>query len=190
MEAARMMSFSHVNVLKAHGVAMINGSPCVVLEMMELGDLRKFVQDFADKKIGRIPSPLIVNLCRQIARGMSYLASRGIIHRDLAARNCLLNKEGIVKVADFGLSCAPNATSTVYEHTEIYEGTHRRQMPVRWMSPESLKRGEYSEKSDVVSFFYFQCPNFVEFLFETVVVWCLDVGIGNRSSPTLPSIDE
>lgn len=50
----------------------------------------------------------------QVARGMDYLTSRGIIHRDLAARNILIADDHTCKVADFGFA-RDIVTSKVYE---------------------------------------------------------------------------
>ena len=42
-----------------------------------------------------------MNIALQISKGMLYLSSKNFIHRDLATRNCLVNKDMIVKIADF-----------------------------------------------------------------------------------------
>jgi len=75
---------------------------------------------------------------------MVHLTLERIVHRDLAARNILLDTQRNPKVSDFGLSRALELKNQ--GQTMTYVG------PVRWMSPESLKTREYSEKSDVWSF--------------------------------------
>ncbi len=103
------------------------------------------------------------------AHGMEYLADLKIIHCDLAARNCMqvlfccsnafsnqppkttesslcfrLNKNMVLKISDFGLS-RDMQTKEYYkvENTSM-------ELPVRWMSPESLTNWTFTIKSDVV----------------------------------------
>ena len=52
------------------------------------------------------------------ANGMTYLESKGCIHRDLAARNCLLDKQKVLKISDFGMS---RETGTIYLFMFIYK---------------------------------------------------------------------
>lgn len=46
----------------------------------------------------------IKNLTYQLLKGLSYIHERGIIHRDVKSSNILLTRDGLLKIADFGLS--------------------------------------------------------------------------------------
>ena len=82
---------------------------------------------------------------------MEALAEAKLIHRDLATRNVLVFKyraespnDTSVKIADFGLT------------TNTYNATHKYvqdgPLPTRWLAPEAIRKGRYSEGSDVWSF--------------------------------------
>mmetsp|Transcript_25764 Transcript_25764/g.36226 ORF Transcript_25764/g.36226 Transcript_25764/m.36226 type:complete len:150 (+) Transcript_25764:2-451(+) len=75
---------------------------------------------------------------------MIHLHRQGVIHRDLAARNILLDAAFRPKVADFGMSRV--TLDNIANQTDNSVG------PIKWMSPESLTKREYSTKSDVWSF--------------------------------------
>uniref|UniRef100_A0AC34PU79 Protein kinase domain-containing protein n=1 Tax=Panagrolaimus sp. JU765 TaxID=591449 RepID=A0AC34PU79_9BILA len=74
---------------------------------------------------------------------MCYLAARKVIHRDIAARNCLLGPKDEVKISDFGLSVADK---------NVLKLDKLKSMPIRWLAPETLQKGEFSTKSDVWSY--------------------------------------
>lgn len=90
-------------------------------------------------------------MLQQICSGMEALAAAGLIHRDLALRNVLVfgyDARDVsltsVKVSDFGL--------TVNAYTATAKYVQGGPKPIRYMAPEALEKGRYSEKSDVWSF--------------------------------------
>lgn len=128
---------------------------------MEHGSLNLYVK----KNRSSLTPGLMINFCRDIADGMEYLAGNNLIHRDLAARNCLLDDKMRVKgnnrfsaefpaetrflVADFGLSRSHAQGGHFSKRNSILRNLP---IPVKWMSPESLKFHFYDERSDVWSF--------------------------------------
>lgn len=86
----------------------------------------------------------LLRIAIQICSGLVYLAEMRLVHRDIAARNVLLTEDMIPKLSDFGLCISLGNQETVVETTG--------QFPIKYMPYESLKFGEFSEKSDVWSF--------------------------------------
>ena len=64
----------------------------------------------------------IKNYMRQILRGMQYVHSKKICHRDLKPENILMNKEGVVKICDFGSAkvLSDNGLNTPYIVSRYY----------------------------------------------------------------------
>ncbi|KAK6048174.1 hypothetical protein COOONC_14321 [Cooperia oncophora] len=72
-----------------------------------------------------------ISVATQLAAGLAYLESCNFVHRDIAARNCLVDEEGNVKIADFGMA------RSLYSN-DYYRVEGQFVLPIRWMAWESL----------------------------------------------------
>ncbi|KAL7854477.1 hypothetical protein SRHO_G00166670 [Serrasalmus rhombeus] len=119
------------------------------MELMTRGDLKSYLRTLRSKEnTSSLPLPPLkkmIQMAGEIADGMAYLNANKFVHRDLAARNCMVAEDFTVKIGDFGM------TRDIYE-TDYYRKGGKGLLPVRWMSPESLKDGVFTTMSDVWSF--------------------------------------
>ncbi|XP_014598475.1 PREDICTED: insulin-like peptide receptor [Polistes canadensis] len=143
-EASVMKNFSTFHVIKLLGVVSLGSPPYVIMELMENGDLKTYLRRIRDTDL--IPdTSRIIRMAAEIADGMSFLESKKFVHRDLAARNCMISKDLVCKIGDFGMA------RDVYE-TDYYKIGKKGLLPIRWMAPENLSDGVFTSDSDVWSF--------------------------------------
>ncbi|CAB3405309.1 unnamed protein product [Caenorhabditis bovis] len=136
-EAYIMSLFDHDNVIRYYGTACLADPVMCVMELVTKGNVRSFCRHTPDASVNRFTA-----IAADIVSGMTHIASKSVIHRDLAARNCLIGGDDVVKISDFGLSV---------QATEV-KVANLKQAPIRWLSPETLNKGIFSEKTDVWSF--------------------------------------
>ncbi|XP_075216987.1 tyrosine kinase receptor Cad96Ca [Lycorma delicatula] len=143
----------HPHVVRLLGCCTEKDPIFVIMEFISKGKLQSFLRssraqrcyDNMHGKSATLTSRDLTSFCYQVARGMEFLSSKGIIHRDLAARNVLVDENHICKVADFGFARDIMASY-------VYERKSEGRLPIRWMAPESLYDNIFSVKSDIWSF--------------------------------------
>lgn len=144
-EASIMKSFSNSHhVVKLLAVVSRGQPPLVVMELMERGDLKRYLRKTRDSS-QNITANEIYRMAIEIADGMAYLTAKKFVHRDLAARNCMVANDRTVKIGDFGMA------RDIYE-TDYYRKETKGLLPVRWMAPESLADGVFTSDSDIWSY--------------------------------------
>ncbi|KAK9071094.1 hypothetical protein SSX86_009662 [Deinandra increscens subsp. villosa] len=146
-EVALLSCLHHKNVIKASA----RRQPpvfCVITEYLSKGSLRAYLHKLEDnnnngeEEKGILSLEMIIKMALDIARGMEYVHSKGVIHRDLKPENILVTQDFQLKIADFGISCEEGYSDVVLDDLGTY----------RWMAPEMIKRKPYDRKVDVYGF--------------------------------------
>jgi serine/threonine protein kinase len=97
-EARAAGSISHPNVCAIFDIGTHEGSPYVVMELLEGESLQ------ARLAAGPAPVRTAIEWAAQAAQGLAAAHEKGIVHRDLKPANLFLTRDGRVKVLDFGLA--------------------------------------------------------------------------------------
>ena len=125
---------AHENVIALRGVVEHDAYVYVVLELAENGSLASLVKP---AKFGVCAEPLARVYVRQILRGLEYLHARGVVHRDVKGANVLTTKDGVVKIADFGVALRRSTLDT--DDTETDTSDLDVQGTPYWMAPEAIE---------------------------------------------------
>ncbi|KAF8063034.1 STY17 [Scenedesmus sp. PABB004] len=136
-EVSIMRKVRHKNVVQFIGACTRKPNLCIVFEYMSGGSVYDYI-----RREGALKLSQVLKVCVEVSRGMDYLHQRKIIHRDLKAANLLLDENGTVKIADFGVARMIETNGHMTAETGTY----------RWMAPEVIEHKPYDEKADVFSF--------------------------------------
>ncbi|XP_058190235.1 mitogen-activated protein kinase kinase kinase 1-like [Rhododendron vialii] len=135
-EIALLSQFQHENIVQYYGTDKDESNLYIFLELVTKGSLLNLYQKY------NLQESTVSSYTRQILHGLKYLHERNVVHRDIKCANILVDTNGSVKLADFGL-----AKVTKLNDVKSCKGT-----PF-WMAPEVVKRNNqgYGLAADIWS---------------------------------------
>ncbi|KAI6877286.1 Negative regulator of the PHO [Hortaea werneckii] len=107
-EISLMKELKHENIVSLYDVIHTENKLMLVFEYMDK-DLKKYMDSHpstAGGPRGALDSPTIKSFMWQLLRGISFCHENRVLHRDLKPQNLLINNQGQLKLADFGLARA------------------------------------------------------------------------------------
>lgn len=134
-----LKNLNHKNIVKYLGSLKTRSHLHIILEYVENGSLANIIKP---NKFGPFPESLVAVYIAQVLEGLVYLHEQGVIHRDIKGANILTTKEGLVKLADFGVAT---------KLTEADVNTHSVVGTPYWMAPEVIEMSGVCAASDIWS---------------------------------------
>jgi serine/threonine protein kinase len=138
-EARLAARLEHPNVVQVHDVGEEQGVHYIAMQYVEGRSLDAILKD---KKKLALHEALAIT--KRIAVALSAAAKLGIVHRDIKPHNILISKDGVVKVADFGLAKDEDSNRSISEPGEIMGTPY-------YMAPEQAKGEKVDHRGDIYS---------------------------------------
>ncbi len=129
---------AHRNVCRMFDIGEDDGTHYITMEYVTGEDLRSLV-----KRIGQMTVSKTIDIAKQICAGLAEAHAVGVIHRDLKPQNIMIDRNGNVKIMDFGIARFVRTKGITTTGTII--GTPE------YMSPEQAEGKGVDQRSDIYS---------------------------------------
>ena len=140
-EARALAKLAHPGILTVYDYGQTEGLSWIVMEFVDGANLRELMRD------GKLGAAEALAIVPQICEALQYAHDNGVVHRDVKPENILLDEQGRVRIADFGL-----AKLTSSELSVQLTGTAQAMGTLRYMAPEQLERPkEVDHRADIFS---------------------------------------
>lgn len=137
-EAQAATSLSHPNIVTIYDVGEEEDILYIVMEYVDGLTLKEYIQNHGPLSVEKA-----VDIMAQLTSAIEHAHETGLIHRDIKPQNILLDRDGNVKVTDFGIAVALSATALTQTNSVLGS--------VHYLSPEQARGGKATKKSDIYS---------------------------------------
>jgi serine/threonine protein kinase len=143
-EARRAQTLAHPNVITVYDFDRDGDTVYMAMELLNGSPLDEVIRSNRDR--GGLPVKDALQIITQLAQGLSYAHANNIVHSDFKPSNAFLNKDGVVKVLDFGIARAtklPDGEKTRFDAGSLGA------MTLPYASCEQLERQDPDPSDDV-----------------------------------------
>jgi len=133
-EARALAQLSHPNIVAVYDVGEVDGSPFIVMEYLAGGSLKQKIEGTGPLKPGDA-----VRVAIEVANGLAFAHSKGIVHADLKPSNILFDANETAKICDFGIARTPQEDA---DTPQLYA-------TAMYVAPERVEGKSTTVQSDV-----------------------------------------
>ena len=137
-EALSVSNLSHPNIVEVYDVGEEDNQHYIVMEYIDGKTLKQLL-----KKRTSLTLSEVIDIMTQLTDGISHAHESYIIHRDIKPQNIMIQDDGKIKITDFGIAMALNATQLT--QTNSVMGS------VHYLPPEQASGKNATVKSDIYS---------------------------------------
>jgi len=128
----------HKNVCQMYDLNKEEGTYYITMEYVSGEDLKGFI-----RRSGQLAIGTTIRIAKQVCDGLAEAHKLGVVHRDLKPSNIMIDKEGNVRIMDFGIARSLEAKGITGAGVII--GTPE------YMSPEQVEGKDVDQRSDIYS---------------------------------------
>lgn len=138
-ESQAAAGLQHQNIVSVYDVGHEGNIHFIVMELIDGKPLSEIIEEKAPMDYKQC-----IEITRQVAAALSLAHRNNIIHRDVKPHNIMVTRDGIAKLADFGIAKAISDSTLVTETSRVIGSVH-------YFSPEQARGAYVDERSDIYS---------------------------------------